>query len=295
MERNAKGQTEAEFLAAYNPGSYERPSVTVDMLLFTVEEEAVKSYRKLPEKVLKVLLIKRKDHPYLNCWAIPGGFVEMDESLDQAASRELKEETSIDGVYMEQLYTFGDPGRDPRMRVISCAYMALVDSSKLTVKAMDDAEDAAWFEVGYKFIREERIVLEAGCQIRADYQLLLENEGLQLEAMVRQTTTIRGNATLNHTEILSQQGLSFDHGKVIVYGIERLRNKIEYTDIAFNLMPERFTLTELQQVYEIILGKEMLKANFRRKIAPYVLETNDYTKDKGHRPSKLFRYNTMKG
>jgi len=110
--------------------------------------------------------------------------------------------------------------------------------------------------------------------------------------MVKITKTVEGRVTRVQREIVESNGIAFDHAKIIEYGIERLRNKIMYTDIAFNLMPELFTLTELQKVYEIILDKKLLKANFRRKIAPMVIETDEYTKDAGHRPSKLFKFNS---
>lgn len=119
---NRQGLTEEQFLTTYDASKYERPSVTVDMLILTVTEEEKKNYRKLPEKVLKLLMIKRGDHPYMGQWALPGGFVQMNESLDEAAGRELKEETNIDDIYMEQLYTWGDVARDPRTRVISASY-----------------------------------------------------------------------------------------------------------------------------------------------------------------------------
>lgn len=136
--RNKDGLTEKEFLERYKPGDYERPSVTVDMLLFTVDNKEQEDYRKLPEKELKLLLIKRKDHPYMGKWAIPGGFVDINEAVETAVYRELKEETNIDNVYMEQLYTFGDEEddkygrkkRDPRMRVISVSHMALVSKRR---------------------------------------------------------------------------------------------------------------------------------------------------------------------
>ena len=126
---NKQGLTEEEFLASYDASKYERPSVTVDMLIFTVTNEKKENYRKLPEKVLRLLMIKRADHPYIGQWALPGGFIKMDESLEEGALRELKEETNIDNIYMEQLYTWGDVNRDPRTRIISVSYMALVDSS----------------------------------------------------------------------------------------------------------------------------------------------------------------------
>ncbi|HHY64001.1 MAG TPA: NUDIX hydrolase [Clostridiaceae bacterium] len=289
--RDRNGLTEEQYLAAYDASRYERPSVTVDILVFTVTEGEKENYRKLSEKELRILLIKRGEHPFLGKWALPGGFVKMDESLDEAAIRELKEETNIDNIYMEQLYTWGDVGRDPRTRVISTAYMSLADSSTLNIKASDDADDAKWFTVSAKTFQEQKDVTENGYIIRQMIKLNLTGDEEELSAIIRKVKTVDGKVTRIAREIVESEGLAFDHAKIIEYGLERLRNKIEYTDIAFNLMPELFTLTELQQVYEVILGKELLKANFRRKIAGMVVETNKYSRESGHRPSKLFRFN----
>jgi ADP-ribose pyrophosphatase YjhB (NUDIX family) len=288
---NKQGLTEEQFLAAYDAGKYERPSVTVDMLIFTVTDEEKKNYRKLPDKVLRLLMIKRGDHPCLGQWALPGGFVNMDENLDEAAARELKEETNIDNIYMEQLYTWGDVNRDPRTRIISTSYLSLVDSQMLDIKASDDADDAKWFTVSCKLYQRQRTVTGKGYILQSLYKLSLINEEEELTADIKLVKTVEGKTMKSEREIISTKGIAFDHAKIIEYGIERLRSKIDYTDIAFHLMPQLFTLTELQQVYEVILDMELLKANFRRKIAGMVIETNEYTKDAGHRPSKLFRFN----
>jgi 8-oxo-dGTP diphosphatase len=289
--RDKHGLSEEQFLAQYDASKYERPSVTVDILVFTVTDEEKENYRKLSEKKLRILLIKRGEHPYLGKWALPGGFVKMDESLDEAALRELKEETNIDDIYMEQLYTWGDVGRDPRTRVISTAYMSLVDSSTLNVKASDDADDAKWFTVSAKTFQEQKNVTENGYVLQQLIRLSLSNDEDDLSAVIKTEKIVEGKVTKIKREVIESPDIAFDHAKIIEYGLERLRNKIEYTDIAFNLMPDLFTLTELQQVYEVILGRELLKANFRRKIADMVIETNKYTRDSGHRPSKLFRFN----
>lgn len=287
---NKQGLTEEQFLASYDASKFDRPSVTVDMLVFTVTDQEKKNYRKLPEKVLKLLMIKRGDHPYIGQWALPGGFVEMNESLDEAAQRELREETNISDIYFEQLYTWGDLGRDPRTRIISTSYMSLVDSSLLDIKPSDDADDAKWFTVSCK-MQEQRTVTDKGYILQRLSRLRLTNDENQLSAIIKTVETVEGKVKRITKEIVEANGIAFDHAKIIEYGIERLRSKIEFTDIAFNLMPKLFTLTELQQVYEVILDKELIKANFRRKIADMVVETNEYTKDAGHRPSKLFRFN----
>jgi 8-oxo-dGTP diphosphatase len=290
--RNKQGLTEEEFLEEYNTDAYERSSVTVDMLIFTVTDEESNNYRKLPEKVLKLLMIKRGDHPCMGQWALPGGFVQMDESLEEAALRELKEETNIDNIYMEQLYTWGDVDRDPRTRIISVSFMSLVDSRTLDIKASDDADDAKWFTVSCKLYQEQKTVIEKGYILQRLYRLSLTNEENNLSATIKVTKTVEGKVTKVERKIVESNGIAFDHAKVIEYGIDRLRNKIIYTDIAFNLMPELFTLTELQKVFEVILDTRLLKANFRRKVAHMVIETDEYTKDLGHRPSKLFKFNS---
>ncbi|WP_051685261.1 NUDIX domain-containing protein [Clostridium sp. KNHs205] len=291
LPRDKRGLTEEEFLAGYNPAKYERPSVTVDMLIFTIREQEKNNYRKLPEKTLSLLLIQRGEHPHLGKWALPGGFVGMEENLEDAALRELEEETGLKDIYLEQLYTWGDVGRDARTRVISTSYMALTDSKSLVPKASDDAANAAWFSAELKLKEEKKEKYENGYKLKQTYKLILTGEQEILSAGYEITKTI-GKGTI-HTErrLTESNGLAFDHGKIIAYAIDRLRNKVLYTDIAFHLMPEYFTLTELQQVYEVLLDKELLKANFRRKIADMVLETEKYRTDAGHRPSKLYQFN----
>jgi len=243
------GLTEKQFLEQYDPGKYQRPSVAVDMIIFTVADVQCDNYRKLPEKELRVLLIRRGGHPYIGRWALPGGFVNPSETVGEAARRELMEETGIQDAYLEQLYTFSNPGRDPRTWVISCAHMALIDSSQIKLRAGSDADDVRWFTVRFK-----------------QDKLSLSNDDI----------------------VLSENGLAFDHAEIIICAINRLRAKLEYTDLAFCLMPEKFTLTELQQVYETILGKPLYKAAFRRKIVDLVWKTDQYTSDKGHRPAIIY-------
>jgi len=168
--------------------------------------------------------------------AIPGGFVLDDEDLDQAAFRELKEETGVADVYLEQLYSFGDPRRDPRGRIVSVSYFALISADR-TLQAGTDASEAAWWPMA------------------------------------------------------KLPPLAFDHAEILNYALERLRNKLEYTTVGFQLLPEKFTLTELQTVYEAILHKQLDKRNFRRKMALLkILKPLKEYQRAGRRPAQLFRF-----
>lgn len=289
--RNEQGLTEEEFLEQYNSNKYEKPSVTTDMAIFTVMDSVTENNRLNPEKELKVLLIKRKDHPYMGKWALPGGFVNMDEDLEVAAYRELEEETGITNIYAEQLFTWGEVNRDPRMRVISVSYLSLIDSNSISIQAGSDAEEVEWFKVADKLLREVVTTTETGSIVERFVELKLTSELEILTSIIKTTTTREGAVSRVTHEVIEQDGLAFDHPRIIQYSLMRLRNKIEYTNIAFNLMPPLFTLTSLQKVYEVILDKELLKANFRRKISEIVEETNEEIREGAYRPSKLFRYN----
>lgn len=206
---------------------YERPALTVDVVIFTIKN-----------RDLKVLLIQRNTDPYKNMWAIPGGFVRNGETLEVAARRELREETSVKDIYLEQLYSFGDPGRDPRGWVVTVAYFALISSENLKIVANTDAQDVKWFSA---------------------YKL---------------------------------PPLAFDHDKIIQLALNRLRSKLEYTNIAFQLLPKKFTLTELQNTYEIILNKELDKRNFRKRIISLdiIKPLDEYKREGNHRPAMLYNF-----
>ena len=281
--RNKDGLTEEEFLAAYRPGDYERPSNTVDMLLFTVADKVSDSIRKDKEKQMKVLLIKRRNHPDIHKWALPGGFVEINEDIEKAAYRELEEETGVTNVYMEQLFTYGKVGRDKRMRVISISHMALIPQESIRPIAGDDAEDVAWFTVEKKEVADKK------------HQIIIRNEELRLcyEYMVDITYKRNGVVSVPIMDIHANdenRGIAFDHIEMINAGIDRLRNKVEYVPIAFNLVPEKFTLNEIQKVYEVILGKKLVKQNFRKWVDKFVEELDEKQEEVGHRPATLYRY-----
>lgn len=289
--KNDRGMLEKEFLESYDISAFNRPSVTVDILLFTMSDEDVINYRKLAKKSLKILLIKRNEHPYLGMWALPGGFVRINEDLETAAYRELKEETNVDNAYLEQLYTYGDVKRDPRGRIISTAYMSLLDKDEVKTRAASDADDVRWFEVMYKLSSKDKATTEIGYIENSYINIELVNEETVLRSCIKIAKNVEGKHVSYKRSIVTNENLSFDHGLIVQYGIERLRNKLEYSDIIFHLMPELFTLTELQKSFEEILDKPLLKANFRRKTAKLVTETDQSTSDAGHRPSKLYKYN----
>lgn len=203
---------------------YEQPSVTADIVIFSMKD-----------KDLKVLLIKRSLDPFKGKWAIPGGFVRINESLEDAAKRELEEETGVKGVYLEQLYSFGEVNRDPRGRVITVAYFALVNSESLDLKPSTDAYEAQWFSIS------------------------------------------------------KLPPLAFDHKSILDYALKRLRWKFEYTTVAFSLLPKKFTLGSLQDIYEVVFARKFDKRNFRKKILSLdLLEEGEIMKDVPHRPPQLF-------
>lgn len=269
---------------------YFNPSVTVDSIIFTIRDSQTENYRKLPEKKLEILLVKRAQEPFKDKWCLPGTFVGEKETLEEAVNRSLAEKTNIKDIYLEQLYTWGAPERDPRARVISTSYMGLVDSDNIQIKAGKFVEDINWFDVQLKTLKETNKEKKNGYYKTEEIEILLTNKDTVLKNKVKVVKELVNGNLIIYTQIL-QSDLAFDHAKLLIYSIERLKNKVEYTTIAFNLMPERFTLTQLQQVYEILLDKPLLKANFRRKIADMVIETDEQEENAGHRPSKLYKFN----
>ncbi len=200
--------------------------VSTDIVLFTVQTDS-----------MKVLLVRRAAKPFKGVWALPGGFVRQDEDLADCARRELEEETGVAGFYLEQLQTFGAPERDPRGRVITVAYYALIPSGDLVIQADSDADAAAWFPVG------------------------------------------------------DLPELAFDHAEIVASAVKRLRAKLGYSTIAFQLLDEQFTLSAVQQIYEAITGSPADKRNFRKLILGFgeLEETGELSRDGAHRPAKLYR------
>lgn len=278
-------QSEEEFLKSYEPKDYERPSVTVDTLVFTVTQKPSEDIRKLDKKELKILLIKRKNHPFIGSWAFPGGFVKLTESLDEAVERMIKEEVNMKNIYFEQLYTYGDVKRDPRMRVLSVAYMALIPCENLKPKAGRDAFEVQWFSIKKEKLDEEKWLLK----------LMSDDNKIEITYEVLERKVRRGKALdkeiIVNEKALTDEKLAFDHYKVLVDAVLRLKNKVEYTPIAFNLVGEYFTRSEIQNIYEILLDKTLTRVELWRKIKDMVIETDKISSEKGHRPSKYYRFN----
>lgn len=210
---------------------YPRPALTADCVVFGLDDND-----------LKVLLIQRDFDPFAGHWALPGGFVVVGESIEESARRELAEETGLIGIFLEQLYTFSDPERDPREHVVTVAHYALINLSEHKVTPSTDARNAAWFELS------------------------------------------------------DIPGLAFDHDRILQTAYERLQGKIRYQPIGFELLPQKFTLRQLQQMYEKILDRQLDKRNFRKKILKMgILEGLDEIEtDVAHRAARLYKFNKEK-
>lgn len=216
-----------EYLKNYNPAKYDKVSVTVDGLIFTIIDNK-----------LKICLVKRDKPPFADMLAIPGTFVKTDESLEDAMRRVLKDKAGFSDIYFEQLYTWGEVARDPRMRIISVSYMSTLSEEKL-LRVMDrETIDSQFYNV----------------------EDLLD----------------------------PKMELAFDHKNIIAFAKKRLADIVEESDISFEFVSKKFTLPALQRVHEILLGHPLYKANFRKKIAPKVIETDEQTSGDAFRPSKLY-------
>lgn len=270
-----KYKNEKEFLEDYDDTKYDKLSMTSDILLVSVSNKDNTNYRKTSKKMISILLVKRDEFPFKDKWCLPGGFLNpKNETLDECAKRILKKETNLSDIYLEQLYTFDDIERDPRTRVVSTAYVALVDKNKLTDKLN---ENALWFDIA-EISYQDNIV-----------NVTLNNKQETIKFSIKKNLMEKTTNQYSYS-IIKNESIAFDHPKVILAGIERIRNKINYTDIVFNMMSEYFTLGELQDVYEVILGENLLAPAFRRIIANKVEKTDKMLTGKGHRPSVLYKY-----
>ena len=255
MLRNKDGLTESEFLEQYNPGDYKRPSVTTDILVLGMAPGYTN---------LKILLIRRGNHPYMNCWALPGGFIEENETAFQAAQRELYEETGLKKAYLDQIYTFTKPGRDPRMWVMSIAYMALVSNLE-DVTGQDDAADAAWFDLVFK-----------------DTELILRNDEKNVTIKYSLKEKSFKNSVLTYQNyiptLVSDEKLAFDHVEIIIEAMKKLRAGFDYSDNMFCLVPATFTMAELRATYRAVMGQDIYKASLKRLVEHKIVETGNVKK-----------------
>lgn len=284
---------EKEYLKNYNIADYERPSIATDIVVFSVLNDGERdNIRKLQKKKLKVLLIKRGSYPFKNCYAMPGGFCIPGEDVIDTARRELYEETNVGDVYLKLVGVYGEKDRDPRGWIISNTFMALMNGEDCKIKAGTDAWEAKWFgikvesDIINKQINEDEIITET------NYNLILDNseDNINITATIKEKKIFKNNHENVSYTIINSDKLAFDHGKIILNALLTLRKEVDYNlRVAFDLMPERFTLTGLQNVYELILDKKLLTANFRRKIAGYVMETEDVIEGEGFRPAKLYK------
>lgn len=268
--------SEKEFLKTYDITKYPRPSVTVDIVTFGVTGETERNYRQDEKKALSLLLIKRAGHPCKDKWALPGGFLNINETIEECAFRELKEETNLEPSSLMPMGSFSEVNRDPRGRIISNAYITIVDEENVKASAGDDATDAKWFKIS--FVEKQGKTVE----------LILENTeaNILIKAKVKLKKT---QFEIPEYSIIDGGDLAFDHAKIIAAAYKIIQKSALDFEILFDFMPPLFTLTGLQKVQETILGVTLLPANFRRKIIPLVEETDKYTSGAGHRPAKLFK------
>lgn len=267
-------QSEKEYLSKYQIKDYERPSVTADVVAFTIRSEKSENYKKNSESKLSILLIQRGVHPFKNHWALPGGFLKPNETVEECALREITEETNVTPVSLMPVGVFSEPGRDPRGWIISNAYTSIISEESINQVCGDDASDARWFD----------IMFEKGD--KGEYHLFLSHEEIQLHANLIEENTKFGKSSF---KIVDSGTLAFDHAKIIATALTALRQEVGNFSTIFDFLPEKFTLTALQKVQETIMDISILPANFRRKISDYVIETDEYTQGAGHRPAKLFR------
>ncbi|MCI8586523.1 MAG: NUDIX hydrolase [Lachnospiraceae bacterium] len=297
MSQHRPSEEERAYLDAYDISRFPRPSVAADMAVFSIlgMDEKEENYRKDPKKSLKLLLIRRGACPCKGCWALPGGFCRPGESTLETARRELLEETGVKDAYLNPFSIFSEPGRDPRGWIISHGFLALIDGARYEVRGGADAWEARWFCVSLNRHSLKKEIEESEARISCVYDLCLtDEEGAvpEIRAVLTEEKKFRNHHETVHDEIQTSGGLAFDHARIILRACLALRKEAGETGrIVFDLMPERFTLKSLQKAYETIQGRPFLTANFRRKIAPYVRETEEILDGAGHRPARLFRRN----
>ena len=302
MTYDINSSEEREYLEDYNIEQFERPSVATDIVAFAVMQDGEQSnIRKLANRELKLLLIKRSQFPYKGAWALPGGFLRPGETIEETAKRELLEETGVENPFLHLAGVYSEAGRDPRGWIISNSFISLINAENCTLRADTDAWDAAWFCVK---LQSENISSDdsIGTTKKIKHTLTLSfdsvfsdsnikgDENIEFKAIVSEKSTRKGYNHVSSYQIVESGELGFDHAKIIVQSLLELRDMMEYDlRIAFDLLPESFTLAQLQSTIEKVTDKKFLSANFRRKVAEYVEETGEIIEGYGHRPAMLFR------
>lgn len=274
MQNENAIQSETEFLSQYKIKDYERPSVTADIVSFTIRYEKSDNYKKNSESKLSLLLIKRGRHPFKDHWALPGGFLQPDETIEECALREITEETGVTPASLMPIGVFSEPNRDPRGWIISNAYTSIISEESIRQVGGDDASDAQWFDI---YFEEDK---------NNAFHLKLIHEDVKLHAILTEEHTRFGKTSY---QINDNGNLAFDHARIIATALSALREGAGNFSSIFDFLPEKFTLTALQKVQETIMDISVLPANFRRKISSYVMETDEFTQGAGHRPAKLYR------
>lgn len=274
MSNSKKYASEEEFLASYDIERYDRPSVAADIVAFTIQRIVEENYRRCEKNKLSLLLIKRGEYPFKGSWALPGGFLRPNETIEECAVRETIEETGVEPSAIMPVGVFSEVDRDPRGRIISNAFVSVITNGAENVIGGDDADDARWFDV------------ELDRNDEGIYELRLTNGDITLKARLKEEKKIFGTSKFR---IIDSGTLAFDHSAIISTALVTLRKCIGNFEIIFDFLPEKFTLTQLQYVQETVLNVSILAANFRRKVSGYVEETDEYITGAGHRPAKLYK------
>lgn len=302
MTYDINSSEEREYLENYNIGQFERPSVATDIVAFAVMQDGEQSnIRKLANRELKLLLVKRSQFPYKGAWALPGGFLRPGETIEETAKRELLEETGVENPFLHLAGVYSEVGRDPRGWIISNSFISLINAENCSLRADTDAWDAAWFCVKLqsdntssddststtKMIKH---TLTLSFDSASSDSNIKGDENIEIKAIVSEKSTRKGHNHVSSYQIVDSGELGFDHAKIIVQSLLELRDMMEYDlRIAFDLLPESFTLAQLQSTIEKVTDKKFLSANFRRKASDYVEETGEVIEGYGHRPAMLFR------
>lgn len=265
--------------------------MSVNLAIFKLDITNSSNSKKLPKRELMVLLQKREKEPFKDCWLFPYKLVDINQSLDDAVYSIIKEKINLPNIYFEQLYTWGAVDRDPSARVIATSYLAIVPHDSIREDLIEKNKNLRWFTVSKDNISNTKI---SDTQSTYKYIMNLYNkeDNLNISYTVIEDSSVESfeiRKKYSYESYLgSSEKMAYDHIKILDYALDRIKNKVLYTNIAFGLISPNFTLTELQQVYEILLGKKLIKPNFRQKIKNKVEPTSTTIKEGAYRPSKVY-------